>query len=337
MAGPESAPLLEVDDLGVALETKMGRFQVLDGVGFRVNANETLGVVGESGSGKSMTALSIMRVLPRRIAKITRGRVLLNGEDLLRKSEAEMRREIRGRKIAIIPQDPQTSLNPLFPVGSQIIEALRMHMPDLSRQDLYAKAIRAMEQVRIADPEHRFAAYPHQLSGGMKQRIVGAIAIACQPELIIADEPTTALDVTVQSQYLRLLEDMQARTGMGIMFITHDLGIVAKLCDRLMVMYAGRVVETGTVRAIFNRPAHPYTRALLASVPRADTAADRLVSIEGQPPVFWDLPKGCRFAPRCPLADDRCRATYPAAVDVPDGREGHSASCWKVELEETQA
>lgn len=331
------APLLEVENLGVALETKLGRFQVIDGVSFRLAANETLGVVGESGSGKSMTALSIMRVLPRRIARITSGRVLLNGEDLLQKSETQMRQEVRGRKIAIIPQDPQTSLNPLFPVGAQIVEALRMHMPDLSRDELRAQAIRAMEDVRIAAPEHRFSAYPHQLSGGMKQRIVGAIAIACRPSLIIADEPTTALDVTVQAQYLRLLEDLQAETGMGILFITHDLGIVAKLCDRLMVMYAGRVVETGTVRAIFDRPAHPYTRALLASVPRADSKAERLVSIEGQPPAFWDLPKGCRFAPRCPLADERCRTTYPSSSEIADGSSGHSAACWKTDLAEALA
>ena len=337
MADAAPATLLEVEDLGVALETKLGRFQVIDGVSFRLAANETLGVVGESGSGKSMTALSIMRVLPRRIARITSGRVLLNGEDLLKKSESEMRQEVRGRKIAIIPQDPQTSLNPLFPVGAQIVEALRMHMPDLGRDELRDLAIRAMEHVRIAAPEHRFSAYPHQLSGGMKQRIVGAIAIACRPSLIIADEPTTALDVTVQAQYLRLLEDIQAETGMSILFITHDLGIVAKLCDRLMVMYAGRVVETGTVRAIFDRPAHPYTRALLASVPRADSKAERLVSIEGQPPAFWDLPKGCRFAPRCPLADERCRTLYPPSNEIADGSHGHSAACWKSDLAEALA
>ena len=331
MSGNASELLLEVDGLSVSLETKLGKFQVVDGVSFKLRAGETLGVVGESGSGKSMTALSILRVLPKRIAKISGGRVLLKGEDLLAKSESAMRKEVRGRSIAIIPQDPQTSLNPLFPVGDQLIEAMRMHMPPMPDSRLRELAINALEQVRVAAPEHRLSAYPHQLSGGMKQRIVGAIAISCQPSVIIADEPTTALDVTVQAQYLRLLQQIQAETGMGILFITHDFGIVAKLCHSLMVMYAGRVVESGSVRAIFDRPSHPYTRALLGSVPRVDAKVERLTSIEGQPPVLWDLPKGCRFAPRCPLADDRCRTSYPPSFQVQDGSEEHFADCWRLE------
>jgi oligopeptide/dipeptide ABC transporter ATP-binding protein len=322
--------LLEVEDLHTHLETKAGVVRAVDGVSFHLRAGETLGIVGESGSGKSMTALSILRVLPRPVGRIVGGRVLLDGEDLLQKSEEEMR-HIRGRDIAMILQDPQTSLNPVFTIGSQIMEALHIHRRATDKGGLLARAIEALRQVRVAAPEHRVRAYPHQMSGGMKQRVVGAIAISCQPRIIIADEPTTSLDVTIQAQYLRLLQDLQRETGMGLIFITHDFGIVAKLCHRLLVMYAGRVVETGSVRAIFDRPSHPYTAALLGSVPKIETKVARLTSIEGQPPALWDLPEGCRFAARCPYADDRCRREYPPSFAVQDDAPDHRASCWRLE------
>jgi oligopeptide/dipeptide ABC transporter ATP-binding protein len=322
--------LLEVLNLHTHLVTKAGVLRAVDGVSFQLYAGETLGIVGESGSGKSMTALSILRVVPKPAARIVEGRILLDGENLLEKSEEEMRR-LRGRDIAMILQDPQTSLNPVFTIGNQIVEALRIHGQRAPRRRLLARAIEALRQVRVAAPEHRVQAYPHQMSGGMKQRVVGAIAISCQPRIIIADEPTTSLDVTIQAQYLRLLQDLQRETGLAMLFITHDFGIVAKLCQRLLVMYAGRVVESGPVRAIFDRPSHPYTQALLGSVPSIDAKVARLVSIEGQPPALWDLPRGCRFAPRCPYADARCRETYPPEFQSPDRAPDHVASCWRLE------
>jgi len=322
--------LLEVDDLHTHLVTKAGVVRAVDGVSFQLYAGETLGIVGESGSGKSMTALSILRVVPKPAARIVQGRVLLDGEDLLKKSDEEMRR-LRGRDIAMILQDPQTSLNPVFTIGNQIVEALRIHGQRAPRRRLLARAIEVLRQVRVAAPEHRVKAYPHQMSGGMKQRVVGAIAMSCQPRIIIADEPTTSLDVTIQAQYLRLLQDLQRETGLAMLFITHDFGIVAKLCQRLLVMYAGRIVESGPVRAIFDRPSHPYTQALLGSVPSIDIKVARLVSIEGQPPALWDLPQGCRFAPRCPYADQRCREAYPPEFRSPDGDPDHVASCWRLE------
>jgi len=322
--------LLEVEDLHTHLVTKAGVVRAVDGVSFQLYAGETLGIVGESGSGKSMTALSILRVVPKPAARIVAGRILLDGENLLDKTEEEMRR-LRGRDIAMILQDPQTSLNPVFSIGNQIVEALRIHGQRAPRRRLRERAIAALRQVRVAAPEHRVHAFPHQMSGGMKQRVVGAIAISCQPRIIIADEPTTSLDVTIQAQYLRLLQDLQRETGLAMLFITHDFGIVAKLCQRLLVMYAGRVVESGPVRAIFDRPSHPYTQALLGSVPRIDAKVARLDSIEGQPPALWDLPQGCRFAPRCPYVHARCRELYPPAFKAPDEAPDHTANCWLLE------
>ncbi len=224
----------------------------------------------------------------------------------------------------MILQDPQTSLNPVFSIGNQLIEAIQIHHDD-GHKSLVRRAIDGLKQVRVAAPERRVDDYPHQMSGGMKQRVVGAIAISCEPKVIIADEPTTSLDVTIQAQYLRLLREIQEATNLALIFITHDFGIVAKMCDRVMVMYAGRVVESGPVRDIFNRPSHPYTQALLSSVPSMDEDVERLYSIGGQPPALWDLPVGCRFAPRCQFAEDRCRREYPPAVRV---SEGHTAACW---------
>ena len=318
--------VLRVEDLHTYCFTRWGVVKAVDGVSFSLRQGEALGIVGESGCGKTMTALSLLRLVPRPAARIVKGKILLEGENLLEKTEREMR-QIRGRRISMILQDPQTSLNPVFTVGNQLIEAIKIHHHD-GHRSLVRRAIDGLKQVRVAAPERRVQDYPHQISGGMKQRVVGAIAISCEPRVIIADEPTTSLDVTIQAQYLRLLREIQEETNLAVIFITHDFGIVAKMCDRVMVMYAGRVVESGDVRAIFNRPSHPYTQALLASVPTMDERVDRLYSISGQPPALWDLPAGCRFAPRCPHADQRCRRDYPPIFTA---GEGHTADCWRLE------
>ncbi len=273
-----------------------------------------------------MTSLSILRLVPEPAARIVQGKVLLQGENLLEKTDKEMR-GIRGRRISMILQDPQTSLNPLFTIGNQLIEAIKIHHKSKPRE-LVERAINALKHVRVAAPEQRVDDYPHQMSGGMKQRVVGAIAMSCEPHVIIADEPTTSLDVTIQAQYLRLLREIQEETGLSIIFITHDFGIVAKMCDRVMVMYAGRVVETGSVRDIFNHPSHPYTQALLNSVPKLEERSERLYSIEGQPPALWNLPEGCRFAARCPHTEERCEQEYPPSFAL---SEGHTANCWRLE------
>ena len=236
----------------------------------------------------------------------------------------------------MILQDPQTSLNPVFTIGDQLMEAIGIHRPG-RRQHLYQQAIEALRQMRIAAPERRVDVYPHQMSGGMKQRVVGAIAISCAPKVIIADEPTTSLDVTIQAQYLRLLREIQRETGMAIIFITHDAGIVAKMCDRMAVMYAGRIIEQGSVRSVFNHPSHPYTHALMKSVPRIEERVDRLYSIPGQPPSLWELPHGCRFAPRCPYADARCEEAYPTTLPGLSDDAQHEAACWRLEEPEWRA
>src|SRR5262245_49578515 len=321
--------ILEVEDLHTYCFTRWGVVKAVDGVSFSLRQGEALGIVGESGCGKTMTALSLLRLTPRPVARIVKGAIRLEGENLLDKSEREMR-GIRGRRISMILQDPQTSLNPVFTIGNQRIEAIRIHHPD-GRRSLVRRAIDGLKQVRVAAPDRRVDDYPHQISGGMKQRVVGAIAISCEPKVIIADEPTTSLDVTIQAQYLRLLREIQEETNLALIFITHDFGIVAKMCDRVMVMYAGRVVENGPVRDIFNNPSHPYTQALLKSVPSMDEDIDRLYSITGQPPALWDLPEGCRFAPRCPHAEDRCRRAYPPAFTVSKNGTTHTAACWRLE------
>jgi oligopeptide/dipeptide ABC transporter ATP-binding protein len=318
--------ILQVEDLHTYCFTRWGVVKAVDGVSFSLRQGEALGIVGESGCGKTMTALSLLRLVPQPAARIVKGTICLEGENLLEKSEREMR-SIRGRRISMILQDPQSSLNPVFTVGNQLIEAIQIHHKD-GHRSLVQRAIDSLKQVRVAAPERRVEDYPHQISGGMKQRVVGAIAISCEPKVIIADEPTTSLDVTIQAQYLRLLRDIQEETNLALIFITHDFGIVAKMCDRVMVMYAGRVVESGSVRDIFNHPSHPYTQALLNSVPNMDEDVERLYSITGQPPALWDLPEGCRFAPRCPYANDRCQKEYPPLFTVGDG---HSASCWRLE------
>ncbi len=316
--------LLEVKGLRTHFFTRRGVVKAVDGVSFSLRAGETLGIVGESGSGKSVTALSLVRLVPQPAARIVGGQVLLEGEDLLRKSEADMRR-IRGAKIAMIFQDPLTSLNPVLSIGSQGTEAIPLPQ-GLRGPSLWERAVDILRKLKIPSPEQRMSNFPHQMSGGMRQRVVGAIAISCEPRLLIADEPTTSLDVTVQAQYLRLLKEIQAEAGLAILFITHDFGVVAKMCDRVAVMYAGRIVEMAGVRDLFTTPAHPYTEALMRSVPKLEEQVDRLYSIEGQPPAPDRLPLGCPFAPRCPYVMDRCRQEYPPEVTI---SRGHTASCWR--------
>ena len=318
--------VLDVRGLRAYLYTRWGVVRAVDGVSFVLREGETLGLVGESGCGKTMTGLSLVRLLPEPAGRIVEGQVLLEGDDLVTKSESQMRR-IRGRRVAMILQDPQTSLNPVFTIGDQSLEALRLHHPDGERS-LAVRAEDALRRVKVAAPEQRMRAYPHQMSGGMKQRVVGAIAVAGEPRVLIADEPTTALDVTIQLQYLALLKEIQARTRLAMLFITHDFGIVARMCDRVAVMYAGRIVETGPTRALFRAPRHPYTEALMASVPRMDGGVGRLPSIEGQPPPLHLLPTGCRFADRCAYVDDRCRREYPPTMPV---GPAHEAACWRIE------
>jgi oligopeptide/dipeptide ABC transporter ATP-binding protein len=318
--------ILEVKDLHTYIFTRWGVVKAVDGVSFSVREGETLGIVGESGSGKTITSLSLLRLIPRPAARIVKGEVWLDGENLQEKSDKEMR-QVRGRKIAMILQDPQTSLNPVFTIGNQLIEAIRIHFREATRA-LLQRAEQALRMVKVAAPAERLGNYPHQMSGGMKQRVVGAIGISCVPKVLIADEPTTALDVTIQLQYLKLLKEIQAETKMAMIFITHDFGIVARICDQIAVMYAGRIVERGPVRSVFNHPSHPYTQALLASVPKMEERVEWLASIEGQPPALHDLPDGCRFAPRCAYADERCHRAYPPTFAV---GTGHTADCWRLE------
>jgi oligopeptide/dipeptide ABC transporter ATP-binding protein len=317
--------VLEVNDLHTYFFNRWGVVKAVDGVSFAIRQGETLGIVGESGCGKTMTALSLLRLIPRPGARIVSGEIILDGEDLVKKKNKEMR-QIRGRKISMILQDPQTSLNPVFTIGNQIVEALRSHRKG-PHKEIVKMALESLRSVRVAAPERRLDDFPHQMSGGMKQRVIGAIGISCEPIVIIADEPTTALDVTIQLQYLRLLKEIQAETGMAIIFITHDFGIVARMCDRVAVMYCGRIVETAGVRDLFNHPSHPYTQALMESVPQMEQT-DRLFSIEGQPPPLYVLPEGCRFAARCMYAQDRCVHEYPLAHAVSDD---HRADCWKLD------
>jgi oligopeptide/dipeptide ABC transporter ATP-binding protein len=320
-----STPLLEIRALRTHYESAGGTrvTRAVDDVSLTLERGKTLGIVGESGSGKSTLALSIMRILPP-AARIVGGEILFEGENLVTKSAQEMRR-IRGKRIAMILQDPMASLNPLFTIGDQIAESLRVH-EGASRPAAWTRARGLLEAVRISAPATRMGEFPHQMSGGMRQRIVGAIAVACEPRLLIADEPTTSLDLTIQAQYLALLRDLQKAHHLAMIFITHNLGIVAKMCDAVAVMYAGRVVEAGPIRQIFNKPAHPYTRALLESVPRlTDDNHARLPAIEGQPPDPSAPPAGCAFHPRCPQAIARCSVEAPPSIVV---AAAHAARCW---------
>jgi oligopeptide/dipeptide ABC transporter ATP-binding protein len=317
-------PLLELKQLQTYFFSAQGTrvVKAVDGVSLTLAEGETLGIVGESGSGKTVTSLSILRLLPT-AARIVGGEILFAGENLLHKSERQMQ-QVRGSQITMILQDPMMSLNPLFTIGEQIAEPLRVHR-GVRGTSLTERIKELLRGVRIPSPEVRMREYPHQMSGGMRQRIVGAISISCEPRLIIADEPTTSLDVTIQAQYLKLLKDLQQRVGLAMIFITHNIGIVAKMCDTVGVMYAGRLVERAPVRTIFNQPAHPYTEALLQAMPKLTDRSERLWNIEGQPPDLANLPPGCPFHPRCPKAEDRCRREVPPEFRVD---EGHMTRCW---------
>jgi peptide/nickel transport system ATP-binding protein len=311
-------PLLEVEDLRTLFHAEGTIARAVDGVSFTLGAGETLAIVGESGSGKSVTSLSIMRLVPTPPGEIAEGRIRFRGRDLLTLSEADMRR-IRGNEIGMIFQEPMSSLNPLLTVGEQIAEVLREHQ-GLNRSEARSHAAAMLARVNIPDPERRAREYPHRLSGGMRQRVMIAMALACRPALLIADEPTTALDVTIQAQILHLIRALQREMNMSVLFITHNLGVVAQVADRVAVMYAGRIVEQGNVADVFTSPLHPYTRALLRSIPRVAPAghdpARRLLSIPGQVPTPIALPPGCSFAPRCPLADRMCRDVAPTLAEV---------------------
>jgi oligopeptide/dipeptide ABC transporter ATP-binding protein len=321
--------LLQVEDLKTHFFTRDGVVRAVDGVSFSIAPGETLAVVGESGCGKSVTSLSILRLIASPPGRVVDGRVLFDGRDLLALTEDEMR-AVRGDAISMIFQEPMTSLNPALTIGRQIAESLVLHR-GLSQSDALAKAVEMLRKVRMAEPERRVRQYPHQLSGGMRQRVMIAMALACGPRLLIADEPTTALDVTIQAQILDLMRELQETTGTAIVLITHDMGVVAENADRVVVMYAGRKVEEASAKELFDHPGHPYTRGLLGSLPKLDVAAhadarrNRLNEIKGMVPSLANLPEGCTFAPRCEFASDECRATYPPLAER---RPGHFIACW---------
>ncbi len=322
-------PLLEIQGLRTVFRSANGDIAAVDGVDLEVPRGRTLGIVGESGCGKSMLSLSIMRLVPPP-GRVAAGRVLLEGRDLLTLSGSEMR-GVRGGQVAMIFQEPMTSLNPVHPIGLQIIEAIRAHQPGVSGSDLHTRAIAALDRVRIPAAARRFEEFPHQLSGGMRQRVMIAMALACEPKLLIADEPTTALDVTVQAQILDLLRDLQAETGMAIILITHDLGVVAEMADEVAVMYAGRIAERAPAAELFASPQHPYTLGLLGSIPRLDEDRDRLLSIEGAVPPPFALPQGCRFHPRCVFAEAACEVAQPPLREL---APGHRAACIRAPVED---
>ncbi len=318
------SPLLRVEGLVTRFYTDEGVVKAVDGSFFHLGADEALGVVGESGSGKTVTALSIMRLIENP-GRIESGRILFNGEDLLRKSEREMRR-IRGKEISMVFQDSLSSLNPTLTVGAQIARVLRYHTR-LSRRARWRRAVELLAAVGIPEPAKRASHYPHQLSGGMRQRALIAMAISCDPKLLILDEPTTALDVTIEAQIFELIRDLKARLGMGVFLITHDLSVVASFCQRVIIMYAGKIVEEADIHELYVNPLHPYTRGLLRSIPPLEGEAERLESIPGEVPDLINLPPGCNFGPRCDLADERCREVEPELVEV---SPGHRVACLKV-------
>ena len=320
-------PVLEVEDLQTFFYTRRGLVRAVDRVSFAVGAGETLAIVGESGCGKSITALSVMGLVPSPPGRIVGGSVRLRGRDLLR-LDAEAMRRVRGNEISMIFQEPMTSLNPVLTIGDQIAEALTLHQ-DLSRAAARDRAVEMLRLVRIPEPERRAREYPHQLSGGMRQRAIIAMALSCDPKVLIADEPTTALDVTIQAQILELVLELQERLGTAVVLITHDLGVVAETARRVVVLYAGRMVEEAEVTALFDGPLHPYTRGLLGSIPRLDEAEGaRLQEIPGMVPALDALPEGCAFAPRCAMATERCRAEAPPWREM---RPGHWSACWHAE------
>ena len=317
-------PLLEVVDLKTYFHTDQGLVRAVDGVSFQVNRGKTLGIVGESGCGKSVASLSILRLIPSPPGRIEGGRILFKGQDLLELSEGRMRK-IRGNEISMVFQEPMTSLNPVFTCGDQIVEAITLHQ-GLTKRKAKARAVEMLKLVGIPSPEERVDEYPHQLSGGMRQRVMIAMALSCNPSLLIADEPTTALDVTIQAQILELLAKLGEDLAMSVIVITHDLGVIAEVAERVVVMYAGRVAEYADVGPLFNSPLHPYTVGLLQSIPRLGRRRERLKVIPGNVPNPLKFPPACRFHPRCPIAIDKCRAEEP---DLEELSRGHYVRCWR--------
>ena len=325
-AGIETAPVIEVKDLSVNFALDEGTLKAVDRVSFSIEARQMFGLIGESGCGKTVTAQSLMRLVPQPGARIVEGEIWFKGDNLLDMTEQEMR-AYRGHRMAIVMQDPQTSLNPVYTVGEQVAEPVRLHLKERGQQAM-ARVLDSLRAVRIPRPELRLGQYPHQFSGGMRQRVVAAMGLTTQPELLIADEPTTSLDVTIQAQFLRLIRELQQDSGTSVIWVTHDLGIVAQMCDRVNVMYAGRIVESGRVRQIYKEPQHPYTRALLDSVPLMGARREKLYQIEGQPPDLRSIPEGCPFWPRCPEAMDKCKEQYPPRTSL--GGEDF-VHCWLTE------
>jgi peptide/nickel transport system ATP-binding protein len=321
----EPRTVLKVENLQAHLSLKRGVLKAVDGVSFTLHERETLGVVGESGSGKSMTSLAILRLLPKPAGRIVGGHVWLDGTDLTTLPDDVMARDWRGSRVSMVTQDPMTSLNPVFSIGDQVGAPFRYHGLAQGRAAVRDAAVRVLQRVRIPSPERRLGHYPHQFSGGMRQRVVAAMAIACAPRVLIADEPTSNLDVTIQVQMIELFRELQRESGLGIILITHDLGVAASICNRIAVMYAGRIVEIGDVRTIYRAPAHPYTRALLDAIPHLGQRRHRLQAIAGQPPSLIDPPVGCRFAPRCPRRSAQCDAAYPPEIEP---APGHRVACW---------
>ncbi len=317
----KGAAILDVQELCTSFYTDDGVIDAIDKVSFQLGKGETLGIVGESGSGKTVTSKTLLRIIPMPPGKITGGKVLFHGEDLVKATDKRMQ-SIRGNKIAMIFQEPMSALNPVFTVGWQIDEALRLHQRDLNKVQRRARVLEMLKKVRIPSPEQRIDEYPHQLSGGMRQRIMIAMALACNPEILIADEPTTALDVTIQAQVLRLIAKLREELGTAVILITHDLGVVAEVCDRVLVMYAGQVVEEGKVDDIFHSPSHPYTRALLRSIPKRGKRVPgaKFASIPGMVPDLRKLPPGCRFQGRCDVEKERCRQEEPPLITLGAGR-----------------
>lgn len=321
--GQHMEHILEVHDLCVDYHTKQGTIRPVSHVSFSVSRGETLGIVGESGCGKSTASLAVMRLLPQNRAEIAEGEILFDGKDLARMPEKELR-QLRGDRLSMIFQEPMTSLNPVFTIGDQLSQPLRRHT-SLGREEIRRQMVEILGQAGIPRPEAILGEYPHQLSGGMRQRVMICMAIVCRPELLIADEPTTALDVTIQAQILDLLKKIRDKNRMAMIFITHDLGVVAEICDRVMVMYAGQAVEQADIRPFFDRPAHPYSQGLLAAMPREDERKQELSTIPGSVPALNELPSGCYFCNRCPRAADRCRTEPAPMVCLPDGR---LCRCW---------
>ena len=319
--------ILEVRNLQTRFKAEGGEFSAVDGVSFSLEPGKTLGIVGESGCGKSVTALSIMGLVPQPPGRIAAGEILFEGRDLLKLSAAELR-ALRGDRLSMIFQEPMSSLNPAFTIGEQIAEGILKHRP-VSRREAKERAIEMLHRVRIPSPERRYGEYPHKFSGGMRQRVMIAMALACEPQLLIADEPTTALDVTIQAQILDLMRALREETGTAIILITHDLGVVAELADDVAVMYTGRIVEHASVAQLFARPQHPYTIGLLGSIPRLHLDQARLAAIEGQVPGPFAQGAGCSFAPRCPFVMDKCRTADPSLLNL---GEEHEAACWKAPL-----